>query len=35
MFKEQGITRDEIQNKMTMYAAPAWMDAKLLSEKGV
>jgi sulfhydrogenase subunit delta len=35
MFKEQGITRDEIQNKMTMYAAPAWMDNKLLSEQGV
>lgn len=35
MFKEQGITKDEIQEKMKMYAAPAWMEDKLLAEKGV
>jgi sulfhydrogenase subunit delta len=33
MFKQHGITRDEIQQKMATFAAPAWIPDKLLSEK--
>lgn len=32
MFKQHGITRDQIQEKMAMFAAPAWIPDKLLSE---
>jgi sulfhydrogenase subunit delta len=32
MFKESGISREEIEKKMAMFATPAWMAEKLLEE---
>ncbi len=33
MFKTHGITKNDIEQKMAMYAAPAWIPDKLLAEK--